>query len=148
AGDELLRADRALSEALDSVYRRGEIYLRGLQKVSSLAFGTAVGRLLVMWLLLPLIGSFVVLEGVSHLVHPIAHKFFHARVHLLTPYSFVGLALVIVALLHSELARKVGLGIAHAIGGTLHFVFFGAWAWLFTRPAIIAFVTSRPMRAL
>ncbi|MGZ3416430.1 MAG: hypothetical protein ACXVEE_01130 [Polyangiales bacterium] len=146
AGDELLRADRALSVALDGVYRRGEIYLRGLQKVSSLAFGTNVGRLVVMWLILPLIASFVVLEGVSHLVHPIAKRM-HKHVQLLNPYSFVGLAVVILALLHSATARKIGLGVARVVGGTLHFVFFGFWAWLFTLPLVVAIATSAPMRA-
>jgi hypothetical protein len=146
-GDELLRADAALANALDGVYRRGEIYLRGLQKVSSLAFGTGVGRTLVMWLILPLVASFVVLEGVSHLVHPIAKRL-HAHVHLLTPASFVGLAVVILALLHSAVARTIGLGLARAIGSVLHFLFFGMWAWLFTRPAVIAIATSAPARAL
>ena len=146
-GDELLRADRALSIALDGVYRRGEIYLRGLQKVSSLAFGTSTGRMLVMWLILPLIASFVVLEGVSHLVHPIAKRL-HAHVQLLTPYTFVGLAVVILSLLHSQTARTIGLAIARAIGSLFHFVFFGFWAWLFTRPLVFAIAGSAPARGL
>ena len=36
-GDRLLRADRELAEVLDGVHRRGEIYLRGLQRFSALA---------------------------------------------------------------------------------------------------------------
>lgn len=43
-GDALLHADRLLSLSLDGVYRGGEIYLRLLQKLSSLAFGTRPGR--------------------------------------------------------------------------------------------------------
>ena len=42
-GDELLRADRKLALALDGVYRRGEFYLRWMQRLSSLAFGTRIG---------------------------------------------------------------------------------------------------------
>jgi hypothetical protein len=49
-GDQLLRADRQLSASLDGVYRRGEIYLRFLQKVSSVLSGTGVGRLLSLYL--------------------------------------------------------------------------------------------------
>src|SRR5262245_64684625 len=45
-GDPLLRADARLDLALDGVYRRGEIYLRWLQKLSSIFFGTAPGRIL------------------------------------------------------------------------------------------------------
>ncbi len=40
-GDQLLRADRKLALALDGVYRRGEFYLRWMQRLSSLGFGTA-----------------------------------------------------------------------------------------------------------
>jgi len=35
------------------VYRRGEIYMRFLHRVSSVAFGTTVGRLLMLYLILP-----------------------------------------------------------------------------------------------
>lgn len=145
--DELLRADRALSEQLDGVYRRGEIYLRGLQKLSSLGFGTAIGRFVVMWLILPVVASFVVLEGVSHLVHPIAKRLGHEHVHLLGPVSLPVLSLVIFALLHSATARKIGLAIARGIGFVLHGLFVGAPVWLVTRPIVIAIAQSAPMRA-
>ena len=39
--------------SLDGVYRRGEIYLRFLQKLSSILFGTRVGRFLSKYLLVP-----------------------------------------------------------------------------------------------
>ena len=45
-GDQLLQADLDLAGALDGVYRRGEIYLRLPQRLSSLAFGTRLGRFL------------------------------------------------------------------------------------------------------
>ena len=45
AGDRLLRADRRLADVLDGVYQRGAIYLRGLQRLSSCAFGTKAGPL-------------------------------------------------------------------------------------------------------
>ena len=40
-GDRLLQTDRAFSEMLDGVYRRGTVYQRWPQVLSSLAFGTA-----------------------------------------------------------------------------------------------------------
>ena len=43
-GDRLLKADDKFDVALDGVYHRGEFYLRWLQVISSLAFGTRVGR--------------------------------------------------------------------------------------------------------
>ena len=41
------------ADDLDGVYRRGEIYLRWLQRLSSAAFGTSVGRFLTLFLVLP-----------------------------------------------------------------------------------------------
>lgn len=57
AGDPLLRADTRLAYALDGVYRRGEFYLRGLHRVSSVFFGTAVGRPLTLFLILPVVAA-------------------------------------------------------------------------------------------
>jgi hypothetical protein len=71
-GDQLIRANRRLAVALDGIYRRGEIYLRWLQRLSSAAFGTVIGRFLVLYVILPFGGSFVILEGVQHIIHAVA----------------------------------------------------------------------------
>ncbi len=81
SGDALLRADRRLSERLDGVHRRGEIYMRALQKVSSVAFGTTSGRLLVLYFALPVLASYVTLEGLQHLIHPLLRLLGLARGH-------------------------------------------------------------------
>ena len=67
-GDHLLRSDDKLDVALDGVYQRGEFYLRWLQVVSSLAFGTGVGRFLTLWVAIPIGGAVVVVEGIVHLI--------------------------------------------------------------------------------
>ncbi|HEU5433639.1 MAG TPA: hypothetical protein VFU81_18370, partial [Thermomicrobiales bacterium] len=67
SGDELLRADRQLAGSLEGVYHRGEVYLRLPQRLSSLAFGTHPGRLLVRFVALPYGGAYVILEGLKHL---------------------------------------------------------------------------------
>lgn len=67
-GDRLLQADRAMDVALDGVYHRGEFYLRWLQGLSSLAFGTRTGRFLTQYVAIPFGGAFVALEGLDHLV--------------------------------------------------------------------------------
>ncbi len=72
-GDRLIQLDRTLAEELEGVYRRAEIYLRLLQKGSSLAFGTWLGRWLTLNLVLPFGGAFIVLEGLQHLVEPIVN---------------------------------------------------------------------------
>jgi hypothetical protein len=53
SGDPLIRLNRQLGSELDGVYRKGEVYMRFLHRVSSVAFGTALGRLLMLYLILP-----------------------------------------------------------------------------------------------
>jgi len=73
-GDQLLRVDRHLEDNLDYVYRRGEIYLRGFHRLSSIFFGTHVGRLLTKAAILPFGGAFVILEALDHSVGLLIHK--------------------------------------------------------------------------
>jgi len=67
-GDRLLDANRRMAEALDGIYRRGEIYLRWLQRFSSLGFGTPAGRFLTQYVVIPFGGAFVVLFFFDHLL--------------------------------------------------------------------------------
>jgi hypothetical protein len=67
-GDPLLRLDRHLATALDGVYRPGEIYLRWLERLTAPAFGTPVGRWLVLFVLLPFGGAAVLLQGAKMLL--------------------------------------------------------------------------------
>jgi hypothetical protein len=60
-GDGLLRSDLALTYALDGVYRKGEIYLRLLQRFSALFFGTKIGRLITVFIAIPFGGAFLAL---------------------------------------------------------------------------------------
>jgi hypothetical protein len=66
-GDALLRANEKLTVRLDGVYRRGEIYMRLLQRGCSLFFATAIGRAFTLYLALPVIGAYVLIEGVHHM---------------------------------------------------------------------------------
>ena len=67
-GDELLRADHRLAIALDGVYHAGESYLRGMQRLSSLAFGTAVGRFVTRFAIVPFGGAYLTLACLRHMV--------------------------------------------------------------------------------
>ncbi|MCH2202040.1 MAG: hypothetical protein MK102_08720 [Fuerstiella sp.] len=73
-GDHLLRTDDQLDVALDGVYRRGEFYLRGLQRVSSLAFGTGVGRFMTLFVVIPFGGALVIVEGAGHVIERISNS--------------------------------------------------------------------------
>jgi hypothetical protein len=79
-GDPMIRANRQLAISLDGVYRRGEVYLRWLQRFSSMSFGTRVGRFLTRYVALPFGGAYLVLEGLQHvLVDPLWAIFGPAR---------------------------------------------------------------------
>jgi hypothetical protein len=67
-GDPLLRLDRRLATLMEGVYRRGEFYLRWLESLSSLFFGTDAGRFVTLNLILPYGGAVVGLKYLEHLL--------------------------------------------------------------------------------
>jgi len=69
AGDPLLRADTRLAYDLDGIYRRGEFYLRFLQRGSSLFFGTPPGRWLFLYIIAPFLAAFLILTFAIELEH-------------------------------------------------------------------------------
>jgi hypothetical protein len=66
-GDRLLQADEKFDTVLDGVYRRGPVYQRWPQTLSSLAFGTNIGRILTKYVAVPYGGAFLILECLRHL---------------------------------------------------------------------------------
>ena len=66
-GDRLLRADRKLDRHLDGIYRRAAVYQRWPQRISSLVFGTPIGRLITKHAALPYGSAFLALEFLRHL---------------------------------------------------------------------------------
>jgi hypothetical protein len=71
-GDALLQVDARLGEELDGIYRRGEFYLRWLQRGTATAFGTPAGRWLSQYVLLPFAGAFMIVEFARYLAHEAA----------------------------------------------------------------------------
>lgn len=70
-GDHLLRTDDKLDVTLDGVYRRGEFYLRFLQRISSVFFGTVAGRFFTQFVVIPFGGAVVIVGAVEHLLKSI-----------------------------------------------------------------------------
>lgn len=66
-GDPLLKADRRLGDILRGVYRPAEFYLRWLQQLTLLGFGTRVGRIVTKYAAVPFGGAFLVHKGLDHL---------------------------------------------------------------------------------
>jgi hypothetical protein len=106
SGDELLRCDAALSRSLDGVYRRGESYLRFLQKASSVLFGTPVGRVLTLYMILPLLGSYTVFQGVHHMVGFFAKHIVGHEPMIATPGRIYAGAAFLFLLLHVPMFRR------------------------------------------
>ncbi|MDB5296737.1 MAG: hypothetical protein JWO31_2720, partial [Phycisphaerales bacterium] len=81
--DQLMKLDVRLGDALDGVYRRGEVYRYLFQKLSSLLFANPVGRLLTRTLILPVAGAYLLLEALQHTLGTLLAKVFHTHTHLL-----------------------------------------------------------------
>lgn len=74
SGDKLLKANRQLSNLLDGVYQPAEFYLRWLQRISALAFGTQPGRWATKHLAIPFGGAYFLLAFLDHsIVAPLDH---------------------------------------------------------------------------
>ena len=93
-GDRLLQADRVLAEVLDGVHRRGEIYLRWLQRFSALAFGTRLGRFLTRYVALPFGGTFVLLKGLEEISELTITRMTGHHLHLVNVESILVLGTV------------------------------------------------------
>ena len=135
-GDALLEADAALARTLDGVYRRGDVYMRGLQKLSSVPFGTQIGRLLTLYLVLPLGASFLLLEGVGHLLNPILGALRLAPVEVLTWTSFSITTAFLLALLHSSPFRAFARQVLEVLGLVLATLFLRLPRFVLGRPVV------------
>lgn len=138
-GDKLIRANRALAVHLDGVYRRGEIYLRWLQRLSSAAFGTWVGRFLTRYGALPFGGAYIVLEGLQGLLHEVG-----ISGHIRNWYSVGAVGLFLLGLLHAPIFRRGVLrGLSLGWRGVT-WLFHDLPAFVLHLPPIRALLESRP----
>ena len=131
-GDALLRADGALRHTLDGIYRRGDVYLRLLQKVSSLPFGTRVGRALTLYVLLPLGGGF----GAMKVVEIIRDKLGYYPAGAYDTWAFWISAPMIFALIHSAPFRAFAKQVLDLVTLVFATVFLRAPRALFHLPAV------------
>ncbi|MCK7578639.1 MAG: hypothetical protein MZV65_24780 [Chromatiales bacterium] len=67
-GDRLARFDRCAERALPGLYRPGEIYITGLQRLGAPLFGTPQGRLVLRHLILPVGLAFLSLKTLDVLI--------------------------------------------------------------------------------
>jgi hypothetical protein len=144
-GDPLLRADDRLARDLDGVYRAGEAYMRGLQRLSSPFFGTKVGRWLTLFLLLPLLGSFAVIEGLQHMIAPFASPLGY-EVEIASRPRLLGGALFLLILLHVPPIRRVLFAGLRFVGRGLRLVLLDIPITVWTHPIMRAIRNSPLVR--
>lgn len=142
-GDEALRADATLGARLDGVYRRGELYRRIPQWLSSAAFGTKVGRFLTKYAAVPFGGAYFILMFVEHMVHAwqkhvmgIEHDPANdaGHVHIVNVYT-LGLLGCFIIMLYSPTFRA-GCGEILRACGRLFVDLFVAWPRLILQSAL------------
>jgi hypothetical protein len=142
-GDRLLRADRTFASALDGVYRRAEVYLRLLQRLCSLGFGTGLGRAITLYLALPFGAAFVLLEGVDHLLNPLLHALGRHEVHLLTTASLLGTGLFLAGMINVPTLRREVLRAARQVLRGARRLVWDAPRWVLNRPFLRRILDSR-----
>jgi hypothetical protein len=147
-GDRLLQTDRALGRALEGVYRPGEIYLRALQRLSTLAFATRSGRFLTRYAFMPYGGAFVIVEGLQHLVHPVVHWFTGLDIELMHWASVLYIGTVASGLINSARYRREFVKVLGRLGRSLRVLMIDLPARLLKLPLIRAVLESRPALVL
>jgi hypothetical protein len=145
-GDKLLHLNSKLAATLHGVYHGGEFYLRWLQSFTSLAFGTRLGRLLTLYLVVPFGGAFVALKGlyfmyleILHLTSP--HDKTHADAHdppdlLTTPWSVGLLGLFLFLMIHCQPFRWQVGNATRLVGRGLYHAFITFPHWFFNLPLV------------
>jgi hypothetical protein len=148
-GDRLLLTNRRLAGVLDGIYHPGEIYLRWLQRLSSMAFGTPVGRFLTLYVALPFGGSFVILDGLQHMINMVMRPLADTHIHSLArPVPVFLLGALLFALMHVGTVRRQMLKALQAIAFVLRGLFY-EWPASFLRlPWVRQILDSRPFRVI
>lgn len=123
-GDALIQADAHLATQLDGVYRRGDVYLRWMQKATSLPLGTRVGRAITLYALLPVGAAFIVLEGLGHIVGPLMGWLGRTPPAMITSTSLLVTIGLMFGLLHSQPFRAFAMQVLEIVGVVLAWVFF------------------------
>jgi hypothetical protein len=142
-GDPLIRANRQLAWDADGVYRRGEIYLRWLQRLSSLFFGNPIGRFITLYALLPAGATFFTLAG-AHELFEMAHKYLGLPlVPVFHSWTFAGLTIFFFLLIHVQPVRAALLAGLRAVWHGLRYLFVDLPQAFLTLPIVRHVLQSR-----
>jgi hypothetical protein len=145
AGDQLLRADRALGAALDGAYRPAPVYLAVLQRLSAPFFGVGAGRLLTTHLLLPFGAAWIALHGVDHVIEPLTAYSLGETWHIYTTARMLAIGLLLWCLLHVPAVRLALRGAVRVAGAAAYEIVIAIPARLLRLPAVAAVLSSLPV---
>ncbi|MFM8274622.1 MAG: hypothetical protein ACKODX_20150 [Gemmata sp.] len=157
-GDPLLRLDDRLADRLDGVYRRADLYIRGLEKATAFSFGTQTGRWLTRHVTLPFGAAFLALQFVWLLVYERNVKL--AREAKGPPPSFFGgwnlepwfhatwlvLGVFLIAVIRSAALRETLTEVGRIIFRAGRFVFWEIPGLIWSSRWIRALVGSAPVQ--
>ncbi|MBI1347955.1 hypothetical protein GC163_16900 [bacterium] len=144
SGDRLLRADRHLATGLDGVYLRGPFYLRWLQRMTSLFFGTHPGRLITQYIALPFGGAFVMLKGLQLLWEEINHFLHGHKLQLYSHTAMLGLGIILLGLIHWPFLRQMCAVVLHSTWLLVHGLLVDVPRFLYRLPGMAWFLRSVP----
>jgi hypothetical protein len=143
-GDRLLKADDKFDVALDGVYHRGEFYLRWLQVISSLAFGTRAGRFATQYIAIPFGGAFLIVEGINHLLHRIVTRDSSGPWEL--PIAVLLLGFFLMALIHLRAFREAVISVSKQVLKGARWAFIELPSRMLNWKKIREFLRTRPVR--
>jgi hypothetical protein len=145
-GDRLARFDRTAAQALPGVYRRGEIYIKGLQQLSAPLFGTPLGRAISRYLLVPFGGAYLVLKSIDLLLELLPD---YDKALQLATFSDVlllgGLANIV---MHTGIGQHIALSLWRGLVATLRFIFHDGLTRLLRWPPMAELLSAGIVRAL
>jgi hypothetical protein len=145
-GDRLLMADQSLASSLEGVHRSSEIYMRALQRLSALAFGTRVGRFVTLFAALPFGGAFVALKGLEEIDHLFLSRLTGKHHHLVNPSSVCLLGLLALAMINFTSFRRQFLAAVTTLVWFLRAVFVRVPVWILGNPLFRRVLTSPASR--
>lgn len=145
AGDALLRADRRLAVALDGVYQRGPFYLRWMQRMTSLFFGTPPGRFITQYFALPFGAAFVGLKGIELLAEEAHHLIETPQLHIYSHELMFGIGVFLLGLIHWPEFRSGVWLIVRSTWLLLRGVILDLPRFLYRLPGVATLLRSLPV---
>ena len=155
-GDNLLTMDARLGVELPGIYHKGEVYLRAIQRVSAVSFGTKAGRFLTRFVAIPFGGAFLGLEFLQHIVHgvqgiiriiaktPHGH---HTHIRLVTFPDVLIVGLLAIFIVYSRIGRSLAMAVASRIRLIFTAIFVEVPLAIWSSPPVRFALNNRISRA-